>query len=136
MGRNCMGSVQQSEGGGVVNHTPEPWIFDEDNRGVNSTWGYGLISENASLNVTVHARKPKGDGFNSVDIEAEAIAAGKRIVECVNACVNIPNPAEAIAAAREALNEASDSLMFSTRYKPTFELIQSALAKLTPTKPQ
>jgi hypothetical protein len=60
-------------------HTPGPWEFAEWNAGINGRPGYGLIAEHGSLNVTVHTRKPKGDGWSDVDCTEQAQADARLI---------------------------------------------------------
>ena len=93
-----------------MKHTPEPWEFAEWNTGINNSPGFGLMTDVGSLNVTVHTRKPKGNGFDEVDCTDQAIADARRIVSCVNACAGIEDPAAAIQAARDALEAARPEL--------------------------
>jgi len=74
----------------------EPWEFDEENHGIDSDPGWGLLDECSSpLGVSVHtyksySRVPPQDQYE------EAKAKAKRIVACVNACAGMENPEEVI----------------------------------------
>jgi hypothetical protein len=75
-------------------HTPGPWEFAEWNAGINNRPGYGIMAEHGSLNVTVHTRKPKGDGFNDVDCtdqakaDAALIAAAPDLLEALEVMIS------------------------------------------------
>ena len=58
----------------------EPWEFQEWNSGVNNTIGYGIITHDRDICITVHARRPKGDGINDVNCHEQAQEAAKRLV--------------------------------------------------------
>lgn len=69
-------------------HTPEPWHLEE--RG------------------TIECGQKLNSGFIVADIGGcgpDFPANGKRIIQCVNALANIPDPAEALRMAREALDQ-------------------------------
>jgi len=83
-----------------VNHTPEPW---EARRADH--WGsYRIRPAEIWL------------GASSSMAEDEQAANAARIVKCVNACAGIENPAEAIRAAREALEGALSLTEESARF--------------------
>lgn len=69
-------------------HTPEPWHLEE--RG------------------TIECGQKLNSGFIVADIGGcgpDFPANGKRIIQCVNALTNIPDPAEALRMAKEALED-------------------------------
>lgn len=73
-------------------HTPEPWRASD----------YTLAGSNAEAGACVMAA---GDTvcdlpFNAGWTEAQARANAARIVQCVNACAGVADPAKAIEAAR------------------------------------
>jgi len=110
-----------------MSHTPEPWEYGND-----SIWS---------------ACNGEGNRMSEV---AEFVRAcdGNRIVACVNACAGLDNPAEAIAAAREALERAkwwldegsddgctcaeSEYCSYCNKAVAVQRKIDDALAKLTP----
>ncbi len=93
----------------TTEHTPEPWSFVEDGGG--SAFSFEIRADRRDHGgqirgiALVYADNPD-DGSPGTEDTANAA----RIVQCVNACAGLDNPAEAIRAAREALLATLDYL--------------------------
>ena len=101
--------------------TKEPWKADnyggytDYNPKDKRTFGYGC-DNTFVFNID--------DGeYHEYYNEAEGIANAQRIVDCVNACKDIPNPTEAIPAMVEALEEAKRQL-WRVKQDPDWAIIK------------
>ena len=90
-----------------MKHTPEPW--DET---ISKNWPHGR-PDLAQSSLNIHGGRPQdGHDGNIIAIISpvkyiteQDQANAERIVACVNACAGIEDPAEAIKAAQDALQE-------------------------------
>jgi len=88
----------------------EPWQFDEENHGIDSDPGWGLLDECSShLGVSVHTYNRYSKLFEEEQWE-KAKAKAKRIVACVNACAGMENPGEEIEAMAKRETRLVDAL--------------------------
>lgn len=85
-------------------HTAEPWIVEPEEWSNHKN--LAVCAVNIGPVAIIH-REPDEDTPEKL---AEDEANAKRIVACVNSCTGIPDPATAIPALREALNESIHTL--------------------------
>lgn len=83
----------------------EPWEFQEWNSGVNNTIGYGIITHDRDICITVHARRPKGDGINDVNCHEQAQETAKRLVAEHNLLASHPDLSAVEAHSKETMDE-------------------------------
>lgn len=95
--------IQRTEENDMTEHTKEPWKFDEENQGVSPQPSWGLLdSTGASLPIYVSMTPfcdaalydyATGETLTQEQFTDRSRANANRVVACVNALANIPDPA-------------------------------------------
>lgn len=119
-------NLVQMEGGGEMKHTHEPWESKEFGQrcyGAAIHGPFGVTIGHFADNGTYGAA-----GSYSIT-KAEASANAKRVVQCVNACTGIEDPAEAIREARKVLRNILKNYELGEEIDAECE---SVIAKLQP----